>query len=140
MTALRSLEAFARWNGLVSDSRDLFITGSVKGFCLANPLGQPGYCEYTAAYEATVKTMGKETGRTDVRLVVRGIAWRSALFRLVFSCRRHVLYNTRCLAILVANDAGRPDWLWILVANDSDGVVYRYGSCGFLVSGTQSRN
>ena len=140
VTALRSLEAFARWYGLVSDSRDLFITGSVKGFCLANPLGQPGYCEYTAAYEATVKTMGKETGRTNVRLVVRGIAWRSALFRLLFSYRRHMLYHSGCVAIPVANDAGRPNWIRILVAYDRDGVVYRYGGGGVLVSGSQSRN
>ncbi len=83
--------------------------------------------------------MGKEAGRTNVRLVVRRIAWRSALFRLLFSCRRHVLYHSGCLAILVANYRG-PDWVRILVADDRDGVVCRYGCCRFLVSGPQSRN
>ena len=83
--------------------------------------------------------MGKKKGRTNVRLVVRGVAWRSALFRLLFSCRRHVLYHSGCLAIRVAN-YGSPNWIRILVADDGDGVVYRYGRCGFLVSGPQSRN
>ena len=78
--------------------------------------------------------MGKETGRTNVRLVVRRIAWRSALFRLLFSCRRHVLYYSGCMAIPVANDAGRPNWVRILVAYDRDGIFYRDGCRGVLVS------
>ena len=81
--------------------------------------------------------MGKETGRTNVRLVVRGIAWRSALFRLLFSYRRLVLYHAGCLAILVANDAGRSNWVRILVAHDRNGVFYRHGGGGVLVSGSQ---
>ena len=103
-------------------------------------LGQLGNSEYTAPYEATAKTMGKETGRTNVRLVVRGIAWRSALFRLLFSNRRHVFYHSSCLAVFVTNNAGRSDRVRILVAHDRDGVFYRDGGGGVLVSSSQGRD